>query len=159
LLKPLILVWKELADTEIDHYNARVLSVLPNLSKVTDVLDFRNKDVFLTLEEAEMVFNTTKDMLEDYSWLGVRSDARGDLLFKAPTKLHCTWHWAQLARFLNYRPSACFIDEDYVGKIKKLAQSCLDGCRGLCLRHRLMFKYRWQMELLELATAEMTQPC
>ena len=50
---------------------------------------------------------------------------RGDLLFNMTTKFHEVWHVIYFGRFLNPRMMWCYSFEDFIGKIKKAAQSCV----------------------------------
>ena len=145
LLKPLSDVWEELASDS--EYNRRVQSLMYNMLRIQAILDDNNAAVFLPLDDAKIFEEQINEALLTYSWLGRRSDENGDLLFKAPPKLHCMWHWGARARMLNPRRVACFIDEDFVKHMKKIAVSCMPGTALHKAPAKLLQKYRWAMHL------------
>jgi hypothetical protein len=89
------------------------------------------------------------DFLRGYTRLGLLADSKGFLLFSAVPKLHWAWHLAQRASFLNPRRVACFIDEDFVKHIKKLASASAPGTALHRIPSKLMGRYRHALSLQE----------
>jgi hypothetical protein len=145
LLVPLARVWRRSAATS-DFY-ALVSDASSSLARAQEVLDLHKYDLFLSQDSVHIFQTSIDDFLRGYTRLGLLADSKGFLLFSAVPKLHWAWHLAQRASFLNPRRAACFIDEDFVKHIKKLASASASGTALHRIPGKLMAKYRHALSL------------
>ena len=71
------------------------------------------------------------------------ADAKGLLLWPVRPKHHWLWHLGQRASFLSPRKAACFLDEDFMGKVKKVMQRCTASLALHKVPGKFLQKYRW----------------
>ena len=88
------------------------------------------------------------DFLARDTELGNMADARGDLLWNCTTKFHMVFHLAQRCKYLCPRRGACWIDEDFVGKCKKVAAECAGATQLHAVPEKMLEKMRWGYHLL-----------
>ena len=99
-------------------------------------MDIVEKDgLFLDALDSERLWKLGNEFALHYNWLAsnsIRNGARRyNLVFKIHF-LHIIWY----CRFQHHRAFWCYIYEDFVGRIKRLAVSCARGTPA----HRLPYK-------------------
>lgn len=85
--------------------------------------------------------------LTHYTLLGQHAEAEGLLLWNFKPKSHYLWHLARQSQFLHPALAACYVDEDFVGIIKNIAQRSSDGSKLECIGQRVFDKYACGMQL------------
>ena len=71
---------------------------------------------------------------------------QGRKLFSIMIKCHMLAHLALRAEAgCNPRTAWCFMGEDYMSHIRRLAAACARGTREAQLSSKLMDKYRWAL--------------
>ena len=149
LASPLKVVWQRLAvGSPYRQDVARALGLLEDLHKI---LDENSASVHLPLDEAGKFVQATDGFLATYTALGHMADRQGHLLFSAVPKLHWLWHMAARAAYINPRRVACFLDEDFVRHMKRLASHCTAGTQLHNVPNSVLAKYRWAVYLERLA--------
>ena len=93
------------------------------------------------------LLQNTNAFLQAYTRAGNLADRQNLLLFNAVPKLHWMWHMAARAKFLHPRRVSCFIDEDFVGHMKRIAATCVHGAKQHLVPKRVLLKYRWGVGL------------
>ena len=115
---------------------------------VQDTLSEFPYELILPLPAAELIQRRVYDFLDSYQRLAFLSEQRGDMLYNNPTKSHWLWHWSRKARFINPRITNCYMDEDFVGKMKVLVHSCSAGTDTHMMMAKMRDKYRYGMHFL-----------
>jgi hypothetical protein len=139
-------LWKRKV-VEANPWYRNVLDALEALNRMQGVLDDHRYDCFIPLNVCRVFAADCDVFLAGYTRLGLQADAALLLLFTAAPKLHWLWHMSRRARFLNPRRVACFIDEDFVGRMKTLAVRCTASTKLHNVPATLMQKYRWGLHL------------
>ena len=118
--------WRDLVPRggDLDRVVCQGLDSLVNVQLL--IGDWKD-EWLMPLATTQELRESTDVFLNSYNWLGLDADRRGLLLFSATPKLHYVLHLAYRARWLSLRRSAAWIDEDFVGHMKTLAQRCLTG--------------------------------
>jgi len=98
---------------------------------------------------SELKIKTDK-FLTAYTRAGNLANGKALCLFNAVPKLHWLWHMAVRSAFLHPRRGACFIDEDFVKHMKKIAARCVSGTKQHLAPTKLLLKYRWGVGLQAL---------
>ena len=105
----------------------RLVECLQCLVALTKALD--ESDVFLTDNEFNAFFDLAKRFVESYSWLNAHFEAAGRPLFHIVNKSHSFLHWAWEAFYVSPKLHACWLGEDFVGRMAKLGHSISLGPR------------------------------
>ena len=104
--------------------------------------------MFLPPSEEKALQKGVLQFLRQYAVLSDEADRASLPLFSTVPKLHYYWHLQARAKYLNPRKGCCFIDEDYVGKIKELVQSSASGTPSHLVPQALATKFRWGKDFL-----------
>ena len=123
----------------------KMVHCLENLVALTKAID--QCDLFLTSEEFNTFFNLAKGFVESYTWLNAHFHEAGRPLFHIVNKSHSFLHWAWEARYISPSVHACWMGEDFVGRMAKVAHSISFGSKTQKLSMRLMPKYKALMHL------------
>ena len=148
LVEPLLRAWNDFMD-QADAHDVRVRDLLEALLKISDIIGQTSKAIFMPEEDCQGLMETIEVFLALYTELGVRADDEFDFLFPGVPKLHWLWHMGFRAVWLHVRRVACWLDEDYMKFVKKLAASCSYGMKRHMVPHKLMTKYRQSLGLKE----------
>ena len=89
--------------------------------------------------------NSVHSYLQDYAILASQADVNNQLLWNIAPKHHYLWHLAERAMFLNPRKGNTALDEDFMGKAKKLVQH---GTASHIVPLKFAEKYLWAKHLL-----------
>ena len=145
--------YMEFGSAESPYYD-HVAQALADLEDIQTVLHDHAKDLLLPTRASDELINRADNFLLGYQKLAAMAESEhGDMLFSMPTKFHMLHHLARKSRFLNPRRTNCFIDEDFVGKVKVLVHSCSSGTEMHRMSARMMEKYRRALNFLALDVA------
>ena len=125
-----------------------VVAALRNQYDLQRTLSDNAYEPFLPEADALLVMERVEDFLRDYSLLANAADEGGLLLFNVVPKHHWLWHFGYKAWFLNPRKGNCCLDEDYVGVVKDIVQSCTHGTPVQKTPCSVMEKLRWGQHFL-----------
>jgi hypothetical protein len=145
LVEPMIAVVTKFGG--LSERSDQMLRGFKSLHSLNCILDNHKCDAFLPIDKALDFRKITDEFLESYTWLGKDADNSSNLCFSAAPKLHWAWHLAYRAYWLNPRRVACFLDEDFVKHMKKLASRCACGTQLHRIPTLVMEKYRYGVEL------------
>ena len=140
LTEPLIAAWKEFRRPRNSH-DSRVLGALQHVLAIQDIIGLWSDELLMPEEDVHTLRNEIDKFLADYTYLGLQADARHQCLFSAVPKLHYLWHLGNQAMWLSLRRSACWIDEDFVGIMKRLAARCTASAELHRVPMMMMTKY------------------
>jgi len=108
---------------------------------------------FPTAEQSEKMADSVESALTFYNALAERADREGAWLWKILPKHHMFTHMAyDQAPWANPRWVHCYGDEDMVGRVKKLVNTCHGATCGrkALLRYLIIVGVRWLRLLAEL---------
>lgn len=142
LVGALSIVWGGLMDSSKHEHNL-IKAALDQVLKFQNIIDDFSQDLFLPQEQVRALQNHVHEFLRIYTELAHIADQQGLLLWNMAPKFHFLWHLAQRAEYLCPRRSACHIDEDYVGQVKKIAQACSAGTQLHHIAAKVVEKIRW----------------
>ena len=127
--------------------NARLLRLdcLHNTCEFFDILEQHGPHI--PLDDAERCLTCVTSALLSYAALSRSSIQKGVKMWSVVPKFHYLWHAAYFARFQNPRMGWVFKDEDYMGRIARIAHSCSFGVHTRDIGVPLMFKYNEAMSL------------
>ena len=106
--------------------------------------------MFLPVPVALEFKQRIQSFLKTYTQLAAQADAQGDVLWSEPSKFHWLWHLGDRALYMNPRTGSTLLDEDLVGKIKFIVQSCAHGTPGHLVPSKVMVKIQWLMHCILL---------
>ena len=79
------------------------------------------------LDESDVFL--TDNALDAFRWLNAHFEAAGKPLFHIVNKSHSFLHWAWEAFYVSPKLHACWLGEDFVGRMAKLGHSISLGPR------------------------------
>ena len=126
----------------------RVQNMLRGMLEVQDILHQTARDLFIPEDQCDRIQRNVDGFLLDYQKLAYKADCEKKLLFSNPTKFHMLWHWARRIRYVNSRRTNCYLDEDFVGRLKVLAQSCAVGSDTEQMLEHMFLKYTWAQHFM-----------
>lgn len=97
---------------------------------------------YLTPDESNEVLASVHECCLHYVALARMATARGRNLWLVTPKFHYWFHLAVFARFANPRTSWTYADEDYVGRLAKVAKSMVFGIGALRVAGGVVRKFR-----------------
>jgi hypothetical protein len=147
---PAILFCWEQCMREGEEDDARICQMLVKIMEVVELIDRDPQAMFMSPADSHDTREAMDDVLGIYSHLAVGADQDKRLLWNCTPKFHWAWHFAFRTQFLHPRRSACWIDEDLVGKIKNICQACTSGTSLHRVPNIVLGKYRWGMYLRRL---------
>ena len=108
-----------------------------------DLLDSSADEFVMPRADVDRLQVTIDLFLQEYTQLGTCADELGLLLWPMRPKFHWLWHLGQRARYISPRRAACFLDEDYLGKLKKVLAHCTPGLALHKVPAKFLARYRW----------------
>ena len=127
------------------HGGHRV-KVFEHLNAVYELLDL--KVFHFTPAQTQQFQNHMSKCLLHYLILHKEAASAGKKLWNVTMKSHYAAHLAMQAEFCSPRLSWCYGSESMVGRISRLAQSCLAGTAAHLVSESLMTKYRIAMHII-----------
>ena len=98
--------------------------------------------------KTEEAVHALQAFLDAYQRLAVEATQAGQCLWKVRPKHHYTVHLGKFLRASRQNPrhTSCFMDEDYVGRVARLAKSChwLSCPKRTLERYILVVACRWK---------------
>lgn len=116
-----------------DEHICKALECLATFYMVCD-----EQDMFMEQAAWETAFEMMKQCLQHYAWL---HRLENSVRFHLVPKLHFCYHLAWFCRWQNPRSFWTYKNEDWVGKMAKMAHSCSHGTRAVRLSASLVQKY------------------
>ena len=115
-------LWDEVHKPTVvgDQYIARCLHALTKVYESFDTPDYT-----LSAAQKRNILAETHDFLNSYRWL--RHNAGAAKRWQEIPKFHFMIHVALQAQLQNPRRSWTYVDEDWMGLIKDICQSCMHG--------------------------------
>jgi hypothetical protein len=138
--EPLLHAWERwMSNDDVQHVRVKLL--LGASVKLEHMLvEHADLIKFPTLV-ADDFLSTTVDLLLLATALAKHYNEMGRKLWDITPKAHYLFHCAYNARFLNPRLSWCYSGEDYMQKIKRVAQSCVRGTPLQLVGRRIAVKF------------------
>ena len=104
-----------------------LLQCLASYFEIVQIIDSYNGELFLQKMDSDRMVICAQEFLEKYAQLHLLWHDRKELLFNPIPKCHFLFHLADRSKYLNPRACATFLDEDFVGKVKLIAQRSYCG--------------------------------
>jgi hypothetical protein len=121
-----------------DDYNL-LLGSLEGLDGFYDIINVRQ--MFLEPHESARLIEHVHKSCLCYAALAKRGADAGTKLYNLTPKFHYWMHMAWFAKFENPRQSWTYANEDYVGRIAKVAKSIAFGTNSLNLGRKVLLKF------------------
>ena len=84
-------------------------------------------DIVPSTEEAGQIYKAVHKCVLHYSFLADYWAKRGRLVFAVVPKSHFWIHLAENAKYVNPTSSSCYANEDYVGRVARVAAAVVKG--------------------------------
>ena len=140
----MIVVWQRHMDRNSEEQKL-VLRLLQEQQKLQNLIDEDSTASHMDEASSRELIRVVDLVLTLYSRLAVFADQQGRLLWNVLPKHHALWHFARQAAFLHPRRGACYQDEDFMGRVKGVVQSCTAATPLHQIPNALLKKYRWGM--------------
>ena len=141
LLPAVTLVCEKKASMGIPDNKTKLrLDKRENTSRFFQILEEHH--LFLPEDAAKELLTCTTSALLSYCGLSRMAIQSGRRLYNVVPKHHYWYHAAVQANFQNPRCGWVFKDEDYVGRVARIAHSCTFGVHAANVGVPLMLKYR-----------------
>ena len=116
--------------------------------EVQHILHDTSSEVFVPCDECDNIETLVDLFLVEYQKLAYAADMNSKWLWNNPSKFHVLWHWARKVRFIHPRRTNCYLDEDFVGRMKVLAQACASGSNTEQVLYNRFIKRKWAMHVM-----------
>ena len=145
LLKPMLALCR-LANTgtRASLHRIRTYEILDTMYSLLE----NDSDLFMGPENAVLLWDLANDFVLHYSWLTKCSLRNGRFRYNLVYKLHSFLHQAFLARYLHPRATWCFIFEDFIGRVKRLAVASARGTAVHQLATKVVLQYRVALSVM-----------
>ena len=100
-----------------------------------------NPSYFLTSCESAELLKVSHELLLHYSFNARAACDRGIFRWNIKPKHHYFYHLAIMAKYVRPRVGWTYADEDFVGRIAKIAKSCVNGNGPYRFARYMMLKY------------------
>ena len=146
LTAALLHVWEGLSAATTYQYQI-ILDILAACSEMQSILSCAAGNYFLSTADAKRFQHLVQVILSTYSHLASVADSELRALWPQIPKLHYLHHLAERAYFINPRTTSCWVDEDYVGKVKAIVQACTLGTPMHLVPQKVAEKMQWVIHL------------
>jgi len=116
-----------------------MFDMLLDLAKLYDIID-RNH-FHLTAADAQLFGDVVQSFLQRYAWLCSDCQARDRKTWHLTIKFHMEIHLAEQSRFMNPKLGWNYGYEDFVGKVVRIAKSCLVSRAHVKVPEKVLSKY------------------
>ena len=140
LLPALVPCLEKLFEGTTELCEQKMLTAASSLEKLVQL--WCDAGTFLTPREFAKAMTLGKEFLDAYKWLNAWSLEKGRNSFAIVAKHHTFIHMLWNSKFMNPTKHWCFLGEDYVGHISKLAHSVSFGVSSTRLTLKICPKYR-----------------
>jgi hypothetical protein len=146
-------IWhrRKRANVQLDDWVGKCLDAL---CAIHGILDEEPGAFFLAPDRVAALRRAIDQHLAFYSRLAAACDQQGLLLFTVAPKHHALWHIGHRSAMLHPRRGACYMDEDFVRRLKGIVQMCTAGTPLHRVPAMVLQKYRWGMFYQNLRAAE-----
>ena len=144
LFPAIMIVWDRHMDRNSDEQKL-VFRLLEEQQHLQDLIDEDATAFHMEQASSRDVCRVVDLVLSLYSRLASSADNERRLLWNVLPKHHALWHFARQAAFLHPRRGACYQDEDFMGRVKGVVQSCTAATPLHQIPNALLKKYRWGM--------------
>ena len=144
LVPVLLVLWRrhKRAGVQMDDWVEACLAAQVRLQEIMD----DEPRAFLMDEGLARELRAVADrMLSFYARLAHAANEAGDLLWTVAPKHHQLWHLCAKAIYMHPRRGACYIDEDFMKRVKAIVQACTAATPLHKVPLTLLQKYRWGM--------------
>ena len=143
----LLHVWGELMDqSNVQHKQIRL--GLKCSVRMDNIISEHPTDICLPPEAADDFERAAWGFLGCLTALAKHYNALGLKVFDVTVKAHYLAHCALKSRDLSPRLGWCYCGEDFMGKMKKVAQASMRGVKMSKVGHKVLFKYCWGLHFL-----------
>ena len=108
---------------------------------------FDKGGIYLSSDEHLLALRKAEQFLAHYDSLNKWAQENDRMLFHIVMKHHTFMHLVQSSKYLNPKFHWCFRNEDFVGKISKIAHSVSMGTRSTRLSLKVSPKYALVLHL------------
>ena len=140
LLPALVPCLEKLFEGTTELCEQKMLTAASSLEKLVQL--WCDAGTFLTPREFAKAMTLGTEFLDAYKWLNAWSLEKGRNSFAIVAKHHTFIHMLWNSKFMNPTKHWCFLGEDYVGHISKLAHSVSFGVSSTRLTLKICPKYR-----------------
>ena len=131
-----------------DADDVLILDILRQLVFIQHTFDAHSTAYLLPRADTDKVLAACDKFLAGYARLHNRAKANGDLLWHTIPKCHTFWHMCDRAKYAHPRLGNCCLDEDWVGKVKRIVVASAAGTALHRIPNKVMSKMRWVKSLL-----------
>eukprot|EP00973_Karenia_brevis_P055522 7720625-Karenia_brevis.AAC.1 len=147
MLGAVLHAWDAMCDkAKPEHVD--VGELLRKQHQIMHLLDQHDPEMFVPVHVSKKIVELTDDSLLLYSRLATSAIKRRLPLWPPKPKSHMTWHWARRTLYLNPRRSICLLDEDFVRRMKNMAQGNVYGLPLHKINNALLTQYRYCKEII-----------
>ena len=125
LCKALAYVWPQNCDraNPVHRHISRTLRYVLDLYEIAGA----STGLFHLPEDRELILDTAVHLIAHYNWLAKWAEEQGHKRWNTVLKHHYVGHVAEQAQWLHCRAGATYLDEDFMGRIKHVAQKASGG--------------------------------
>lgn len=134
--------------------DAGVAKLLHNMASIQAIFDTYSDEFFLPYDESLQVFALADEFCERYAQLHNDAASDSELLFHVLPKHHMFWHLAYRCRWEHPRLGNTCLDEDFVGKIKKIVQYSTSSLSLHLVAAKVTEKFMWGKSLMNSYPSE-----
>ena len=123
--RALAYVWPQFCDqaNPVHRHTSRTLRLVLDLYDLAGT----HTGLFHLPEDRELMVETAVHLLAHYNWLAKWAEEQGQKRWNTVLKHHYVGHLALQTQWLHCRAGATYLDEDYMGRIKHVAQKASGG--------------------------------
>ena len=122
-----------------------VEACLTSQVRLQEIIDEEPAALFIEPALAAELPAVADRMLSFYSRLADAANRAGELLWTVAPKHHQLVHICARAAYLHPRRGSCFVDEDFMRRVKGIVQACTAATPLHRVPMTLLQKYRWGM--------------
>lgn len=139
-------IWEQFRDVHSAHDDS-VSVVMHSLVTIFELCRCPSGRLFLEPVQIQELRACTDTLLLHYTALGNHAAQQGQFRWNVVPKFHMAWHLAWQSQYLHPHASACFLDESFVGVVKKVAQACTAGRKIALVGSLVLSKYMFGLAL------------
>jgi hypothetical protein len=150
LVEPLLAVMEKLADQDVREERLMKM-LLKHAARLERILDENASEYKLSIHAAQEFQESTEAIVQINTSLGHAFHQRGILLFHTVIKFHYVLHIGLISHFINPRLGWCYAGEDFMHRIKTIAQASQSGTPPSLAVAKMMRKYSQGLALFFVA--------
>ena len=128
--RALAIVWPQYCDqtSPVHRHISQTLRLVLSLYDIAGA----HAGLFHVPEDKELILKNAVRLIEHYSWLAKWAQYQGLKRWHTMLKHHYVGHLALQSQWLHCRARAAYLDEDFIGRIKHVAQKASGGSFAHC---------------------------